>query len=392
MSSQYNESLRVSTDQVLESSSFALRAQHHFGDGWSANLGLSAGLVSHDQGTGDPAQRASGLGSLSLGAEYDFAGVWGLKGYNPSLRLGVDLGLPVGTEGNTGGAELDPNAAVPPTLVAIGNPAFDLGVRLTLTQFVHKMVAFAVPLSVKTPLTATPSGLNYGLSVGYGLTMLILPHELISLGVGVSGSYAGMTVSDTYGDLLNSGGHWLATEVSFGVRATDKLYVGIAGRIPVYAQVNGIQISETFSAMGLVSYAFGGKDDDEEEEKDPHDHHKKSVGGDFKDAASGGESFDLKAALVPGKITVIDFWAEWCGPCKKITVALKDLASRNDKLAVRRVEVPDFDTPVALEHMKGVSALPLLWIYGPDGERIEVMATTKVSEVVARLESLLKGL
>ena len=51
---------------------------------------------------------------------------------------------------------------------------------------------------------------------------------------------------------------------------------------------------------------------------------------------------------VPGKITVFDFWAPWCKPCKQLSGDLRELSMRHpDKIAVRMVNVVDWDSPAA---------------------------------------------
>lgn len=87
-------------------------------------------------------------------------------------------------------------------------------------------------------------------------------------------------------------------------------------------------------------------------------------------SASEGDRIDVAKTLVPGKITVIDYWAEWCSPCHLLDARLQHLVQGNPKIAVRRVNIGKWDNPAAEQATKDfrAEALPYVRVYDARGK------------------------
>ena len=65
---------------------------------------------------------------------------------------------------------------------------------------------------------------------------------------------------------------------------------------------------------------------------------------------------------------LVDFWAEWCGPCKMIAPAVHDLAVEyTGKLNVAKVDVDDSPN-IAMKY--GIRSIPAL-IFFKDGQPVD---------------------
>ncbi len=97
-------------------------------------------------------------------------------------------------------------------------------------------------------------------------------------------------------------------------------------------------------------------------ERGGHEDAPGSNAADVEDVVRGGELAPL--GPVAGKWTVFDFWAPWCDACKVLERELRELGP---DVAIRRVNIVDFDSPIALRELPGVSVLPRLRLVSPAG-------------------------
>lgn len=93
---------------------------------------------------------------------------------------------------------------------------------------------------------------------------------------------------------------------------------------------------------------------------------------------------ELSSHIDNNDVVLVDFWADWCGPCKLIAPILEEVAGELDKAHIIKVNV-DENRDAAVEH--GVRSIPTLLLF-KNGEAVEskVGAATK-SEVAELLKN-----
>lgn len=98
----------------------------------------------------------------------------------------------------------------------------------------------------------------------------------------------------------------------------------------------------------------------------------------------GGKVVDLEPA--PGKVTVFDFSATWCGPCKVVDRELLSIMELKDDVAIRKLDVTDWDAPVARHYLAKVPALPYVIVYGVKGKRVRDISGLDLPALQAAIE------
>ena len=84
---------------------------------------------------------------------------------------------------------------------------------------------------------------------------------------------------------------------------------------------------------------------------------------------------------------LVDFWAEWCGPCKMITPILEEIdAEHGEKLKIRKLNVDD-NPNAARTHQ--VMSIPTLIVF-KDGEPVKRLIGAKgKGQLLQELEEFL---
>ena len=86
------------------------------------------------------------------------------------------------------------------------------------------------------------------------------------------------------------------------------------------------------------------------------------------------------------RLVLVDFWAEWCGPCKMIAPLLDEIARENvDTVKVAKVNV---DENQSLSFKYNIRAIPALLFFKNGQLRDQVTGVASKKDLLNRIEAL----
>ena len=97
------------------------------------------------------------------------------------------------------------------------------------------------------------------------------------------------------------------------------------------------------------------------------------------------ENFSAEV-LNSDKPVLVDFWAEWCGPCKMLTPTIDELATEYDsKAKIGKLNV-DNHPNVATKY--GIRSIPCLLFFNNGEVQKQIMGTVPKSDIATALDEL----
>ena len=106
--------------------------------------------------------------------------------------------------------------------------------------------------------------------------------------------------------------------------------------------------------------------------------------GDIKIIRNKGANMAMSQVIVLGKITIVDFFADWCGPCKRLSPYLEEMVHNNPTEAcLRKIDIVNWNTPIVKQY--NIKSIPNVRIYDRNGRPIGT-PTSSLQEIVDYIE------
>jgi thiol-disulfide isomerase/thioredoxin len=94
---------------------------------------------------------------------------------------------------------------------------------------------------------------------------------------------------------------------------------------------------------------------------------------------SHGAQVDINQHLALGNVTVVDFYADWCGPCREISPSLEQMARSDPEIALRKIDIVNWKTAVVRQY--NVNSIPQVNVYNRDGRLVGTVVGADIDKV-----------
>ena len=80
--------------------------------------------------------------------------------------------------------------------------------------------------------------------------------------------------------------------------------------------------------------------------------------------------------------TLVDFYADWCGPCRMVSPIVDEIAEERNDITVGKVNVDD-ENALAMKY--GVMSIPTLIVFKDGQEKTRIVGARPKSAILAEL-------
>jgi thiol-disulfide isomerase/thioredoxin len=156
---------------------------------------------------------------------------------------------------------------------------------------------------------------------------------------------------------INTGGLWFTLTPTVQVRIGKYLSVLASLRIPLGQRVEGLQFVPAlggFVGMALVLPL---------------------------------ETKQTSNDAIAGKVTVIEYGASWCEPCKRLTPLLMEYQASHRDVVVRQIDATTWSAEELAQNVPGAVGLPVVVIISPEGKTLHTLVGERAFDFAAAIET-----
>ena len=94
---------------------------------------------------------------------------------------------------------------------------------------------------------------------------------------------------------------------------------------------------------------------------------------------SHGAQVDINQHLALGNVTLVDFYADWCGPCRQLSPSLEQMARSDPEIALRKIDIVNWRTAVVQQF--NIHSIPHVNIYDRGGRLVGTVNGADVNAI-----------